>query len=150
LTRATLFLKGKHIPFEIVEYEHLEKGAEFASGAIGMPIEQTIKTLVVELSPKGYLTLLMPGHRSVSFKKLAKICGVKRAAMVTADMAERLTGYLIGGISPFGMKNPLRVVMDAGLLAFNKVAINGGKRGIMLVMNPADIVKSVDADVVDL
>ena len=134
----------------MVEYEHLEKGAQFASQAIGMPVEQTIKTLVVELSPKGYLVVLVPGSKSVSFKRLAKSRGVKRAAMVRTDMAERLTGYLVGGISPFGTKKPLEVVMDAGLLGFDKVAINAGKRGVMLIMNPEDIVWATEAALIDL
>jgi len=150
LTRAIQFLKAQNIPFDVVEYEHLEKGALFASGAIGMPIEQTIKTLVVELSKKGYLVVLMPGSKSISFKKLAMARNAKRAAMVNAAMAERLTGYLIGGISPFGMKQPLKVVMDGGLLAFDKVAINGGKRGLMLIMSPADILKATDAEPIEL
>jgi Cys-tRNA(Pro)/Cys-tRNA(Cys) deacylase len=150
LTPAIQFLSAKDIPFEVVEYEHLEKGAQFASQAIGMPVEQTIKTLVVELSQKGYLVVLVPGSKSVSFKKLAKSRGVKRAAMVRTDMAERLTGYLVGGISPFGTKKPLEVVMDAGLLGFDKVAINAGKRGVMLIMNPEDIVWATEATLIDL
>jgi Cys-tRNA(Pro)/Cys-tRNA(Cys) deacylase len=127
------------ISFEVVEYEPFEKGALFASEAIGMPVEQTIKTLVIELAPKGNLVVLMPGSKTISFKKLAKAFSAKKARMATAAAAERLTGYLVGGVSPFGMKQPLKVVIDAGLVAFDKVAVNGGKRGLMLIMSPADI-----------
>jgi Cys-tRNA(Pro)/Cys-tRNA(Cys) deacylase len=150
LTRAIRYLKEQGIPFEVAEYDHLDKGALFASQALGMPVERTVKTLVVQLSKKGYLVVLMPGSKTISFKKLAKIRGVKRAAMVNTAMAERLTGYLVGGISPFGMKQRLPVVIDAGLLAFDKVAINGGKRGVMLIMNPSDIVKTTGAKPVEL
>ena len=150
MTPAIQFLSSKNIPFEVVEYEHLEKGAQFASQAIGMPVEQTIKTLVAELSPKGYVFVLVPGSKSVSFKKLAKSFGAKRAAMVKTDMAERLTGYLVGGISPFGTKRRLDVVMDAGLMVFEKVAINAGRRGVMLIMSPKDIVRATQAALIHL
>ena len=128
----------------------MEKGALFASQAIGMPPERTIKTLVVELSPKDYLVVLMPGTKTISFKKLAKSRGVKRAAMVNTIQAERLTGYVVGGISPFGMKRQLPVAMEAGLLSFDSVAINGGRRGVMLIMDPRDVMKATNAQTVEL
>lgn len=133
-----------------MEYGHLEKGALFASGAIGMPLEQTVKTLVVEIGKKRYMIVLMPGSKTIALKKFAKSYGEKRAAMVDADTAERLTGYVVGGISPFAMKQALPVVIDRGLLGFDQVAINGGKRGLMLVMNPADILKLTDAEPAEL
>jgi Cys-tRNA(Pro)/Cys-tRNA(Cys) deacylase len=150
LTRAIAFLKKQSIPFEIVEYGHLEKGAVFASDAIGMPLEQTVKTLVAEIDTKSYRVVLMPGSKTIAFKKFARAHGAKRAAMVDTDTAERLTGYKVGGISPFAMKQRLPVVMDKGLLEFDEVAINGGKRGIMLVMSPADIWKLTDAELTEL
>jgi len=146
LTRAMRFLKEQDIPFEVAEYDHLEKGALFASQAIGMPVEQTIKTLVVEVSKKGYLVVLMPGSKNISFKRLGRIRGARRVAMVHTALAERLTGYLVGGISPFGMKQHLPVAMDAGLLTFDQVAINGGKRGLMLIMRPRDILMATEAE----
>jgi Cys-tRNA(Pro)/Cys-tRNA(Cys) deacylase len=150
LTRAVQFLKEQGIFFEVAEYEHVEKGAVFASEAIGMPIEQTIKSLVVGLAQKGYLVVLIPGSKTISFKKLAKACGAKKAGMADPVTAERLTGYKVGGVSPFGMKQRLRVMIEAGLLAFDKVAINGGKRGLMLIMSPADILKATDAEPIEL
>lgn len=150
MTRAIRFLKEQGVAFEVAEYDHLDKGALFASQALGMPVEVTVKTLVVQLSKKGYLVVLMPGSKTISFKKLARLRGVKRAAMINSGMAERLTGYLVGGISPFGIKQRLPVVIDAGLLAFDKVAINGGKRGVMLIMAPSDIVKTTGAKPVEL
>jgi Cys-tRNA(Pro)/Cys-tRNA(Cys) deacylase len=146
LTRAIQFLKKRNVSFEIVEYGHLEKGALFASEAIGMPLGQTVKTLVVEIGKKRYVILLMPGTKKVALKRLARSYGEKRAAMVDSGTAERLTGYMVGGISPFAMKQALPVVIDRGLLGFNRVAINGGKRGLMLIMNPADILKAAAAE----
>ena len=115
-----------------------------------MPLEQTVKTLVVEIGKKEYVTLLMPGTKKVALKKLAKSYGEKTAAMVDSDTAERLTGYVIGGISPFAMKQRLRVVIDKGLLEFDRVAINGGKKAVMLIISPKDILKVTDAEPAEL
>jgi Cys-tRNA(Pro)/Cys-tRNA(Cys) deacylase len=144
------FLRRQGIPFQVLEYEHLAKGAAFASQALSIPVEKTIKTLITEITPTGYLVLLMPGHRTVSFKKLAQARGVKKAGMVSPSMAERLTGYMVGGISPFGMKRRLPVLIEASLLEFDKVAINGGRRGVMLVMAPQDILKALGAEPIDM
>jgi Cys-tRNA(Pro)/Cys-tRNA(Cys) deacylase len=138
-TRAIQFLKQKKIPFEVVRYDHAEKGAKFAASATGYPLEATVKTLVVDLAEKRYTLVLMPGDKQLSMKRLAKVCGVKGAAMVDIPTAERITGYLVGGISPFGIKKKIPVVMDEGTLKFDKILINAGQRGAMLLMDPADI-----------
>ena len=146
-TRAIQFLKQKKIPFELVKYDHEEKGAEFAAAATGYPLAATVKTLVVDLGEKKYALILMPGDRQLSMKRLAKACGVKRAAMADTRTAERLTGYLVGGISPFGTKQKLPVVLEADILTFDKVQINAGQRGTMLKMRPADVRKALAAKV---
>lgn len=138
-TRAVQFLKQKKIPFEVVRYDHGAKGAKFAASATGYPLEATVKTLVVDLGEKHYTLVLMPGDKQLSMKLLAKVCGVKRAAMADIPTAERITGYLVGGISPFGIKKKIPVIMDAGALRFDKILINAGQRGAMLMIDPADI-----------
>ena len=143
-TRAIQFLKRKKIPFEVIRYKHDEKGAVFASRAIDFPLEKTVKTLVANLGSNKYLLVLAPGHRRVSPKCLAKACGVKRTALSDPATAERITGYKVGGISPFGTRHALPVIMEAALLNHDKVAINGGQRGIMLVMSPVDILRAVN------
>jgi Cys-tRNA(Pro)/Cys-tRNA(Cys) deacylase len=138
-TRAISFLKQRKIPFTVVKYEHLEKGAEFAARAVGFPLEHTVKTLVLALDAKTYCLALMPGHQEVNLKKLAAVMGGKRCAMADTSTAERLTGYLVGGISPFGTRQRLTVVMEESLLTAEKVLINAGRRGIMLKMSPREI-----------
>jgi len=138
-TRAIQFLKKNKIPFGIIKYDHEEKGAAFAADATGFPLEATVKTLVVDLGEKQYALVLMPGDRQLSMKRLAKVCGVKRAAMGDTRTAERITGYLVGGISPFGTRQKLPVVMEADILTLDKILINAGQRGTMLMMAPADI-----------
>ncbi|RLC07633.1 MAG: Cys-tRNA(Pro) deacylase [Deltaproteobacteria bacterium] len=146
-TRAIRFLKEKGIDFEVVEYLHKKKGAVFAAQSLGFPLERTIKTLVVDLGRKNHVIVLMPGDRNLDLKRLAVFFSVKRAAMADTATAERLTGYLVGGISPFGTKHDLPVVMEQSLLRFDKVAVNAGKRGVMLIMEARDILLAVNGDV---
>ena len=138
-TRATQFLKNKKISFEVVKYAHGKKGAKFAAQATGFPIEQIIKTLIVELSDRRYCMVLMPGNRQLDLKRLAMLYGVKKATLTDQDTAERLTGYLVGGISPFGTKQILPAVLDEKAIGFKVVMINGGQRGVMIKMSPEDI-----------
>ncbi len=146
-TRAIQFLKQKNIAFDIVRYEHEEKGAQFAAKATGYPLAQTVKTLVVDLAEMGYTLVLMPGDKQLSMKQLAKVCGVKRATMADTKTAERITGYLVGGISPFGTKQEMPVVMEASILGFDKILINAGQRGRMLMLAPGDIQASLDCTI---
>ena len=149
-TRAIQFLKHKKIAFELVRYEHQEKGAAYAAKATGYPLAQTVKTLMVHLGQKGYTLVLMPGDKQLSMKRLAKVCGVKRAVMADTKTAERLTGYLVGGISPFGTKQKLPVMMEESILCFDKILINAGQRGRMLMMSPTDIQKTFNCIVAKL
>ena len=147
-TRAIQFLKQNKIPFEVISYDHAQKGAKFAAKATGYPLEATVKTLVVDLGKNLHTLVLMPGNKQLSMKRLAKVCGVKRAAMVDIPTAERLTGYLVGGISPFGIKKKIPVVMDDGVLKFDRILINAGQRGTMLIMDPADIRETLTCKIV--
>ena len=108
----------------MVKYDHEEKGAAFASKASGFPLERTIKTLVVDLGEKQYTLVLMPGDKQLSMKRLARARGVKHAAMADALTAERITGYLVGGISPFGTRQKLPVILEESILQFEKILIN--------------------------
>lgn len=149
-TRAIAYLKKKKIPYEVVKYEHREKGAEFAARATGYPFEGTVKTLVVELDPKSYCLALLPGHKELDLKKLSSTLGFKRSTMVDIKTAERLTGYQVGGISPFGTQQRLETVMESSILDNEKVLINAGKRGVMLKMAPGDIVTALDCKVASI
>lgn len=149
-TRAIKYLNRKKIPYEVIRYVHGEKGARFASEAIGFPLHQTVKTLVVDLGKKGHALALMPGDRQLDLKKLARIWKVKRAAMADTETAERLTGYRIGGISPFGARQKIPAVLEETLLAQDRVVINAGQRGAMLKMTPRDIVDALGCRVGDI
>ena len=143
-TRAIQFLKKRKISFEIITYTHDTKGAEFAAQATGYPLEMTVKTLVVDLGHKQFTLVLMPGNKKLSMKRLAKTSGHKRAAMADTKSAERLTGYLVGGISPFGTRQKLPVIMDADIAKHEKILINAGQRGKMILMSSADLQKILE------
>ncbi len=149
-TRAIKYLKQHRVPHQVVTYDHREKGAEFAAQALEFPLAQTIKTLVVALDNQAYVLALMPGDTKLSLKKIAGACNAKRAAMADNRSAERLTGYLIGGISPFGTQKKLPVLMEKRLLDYDEIVINGGRRGIMLKMSPQDVVTSLNAKPLEL
>ena len=138
------------MPYEVVKYEHEEKGAEFAAKATGYPLARMVKTLVVELDRKSYCLALLPGHRELDLKKLAALCGAKRSAMVDIKTAERLTGYLVGGISPFGTQQRLKTLMKESILANEEILINAGQRGVMLKMAPGDIVAALGCKVMSI
>jgi Cys-tRNA(Pro)/Cys-tRNA(Cys) deacylase len=146
-TRAIKYLKQKNISFDVVRYTHAEKGAEFAARATGFALEKTVKTLVVDLGDKKCLLALLPGDKQLDLKSIALMCSVKKAVMADTETAERLTGYLVGGISPFGIKQSLPVVIEESILQFDRVLINAGQRGTMLLLMPEDIVKVLDGKV---
>jgi Cys-tRNA(Pro)/Cys-tRNA(Cys) deacylase len=136
-TRAIRFLQQHGIAFETLEYEHLAKGAEFAALATGFPLDRTVKTLVVATGPKQFALALVSGDRQLDLKRLARVLGVKKAEMAAPDVAERLTGYHVGGISPFGVRQSgLPVVMDEPILSAAEILVNAGQRGTMLKMAP--------------
>ena len=138
-TRGVKFLQQKKIDFELIRYDHQVKGAEFAAKSIDFPLAQTIKTLVIDLGNKKYCLALLPGDKQLSLKQIARTFGAKRAAMVDTGTAERITGYLVGGISPFGTRQKLDSVLDSSLIDFETVVINAGQRGSLVCLSPGDI-----------
>ncbi len=149
-TRAITFLQHKDIDFKVTKYKHKKKGAVYASEAMGFPLRKTIKTLVVDLGSKGCLMALIPGDKELNLALLARHYSVKKASMADPATAQRLTGYMVGGISPFGVKKALPVAIEATLLHHDKIAINGGQRGMMLIMNPNDILRALPCNVLEL
>ena len=149
-SRAISYLERKNIDYQVVRYKHVEKGAAYAASATGFPLERTIKTLVVDLKQKNCVLAMIPGNCQLDLKQMAELFSVKRAVMADTHTAQRQTGYVVGGISPFGTRRNLPVVMETGLLQYDRVAINGGKRGVMLIMSPQDILSSLGCFLTEL
>lgn len=150
MTNALRALQQKKIEYQAREYEHKEKGAEFAAQALAWPLEAMAKTLVVALAERSFALSVMPGNAELSLKKLAREAAVKSARMATEEEAERLTGYLVGGISPFGTRRAMPVWMHEGLLAHATIGVNGGRRGLIVLLDPRSLVTALAARSADL
>jgi Cys-tRNA(Pro)/Cys-tRNA(Cys) deacylase len=130
-------------------YEHLLKGAAFAAGALGIEPARLAKTLVVAVDGEPVL-VLVPGDRELGLKALARLAGGRSAALVETRDAERLTGYRIGGISPFGARRALPVYVDRTYLEHDRVALNGGARGLIIELDRDDLLRVLEPTVGDL
>lgn len=149
-TSALRFLKQRKLAHEARDYDHKVKGAEYAAEALGWPLEQMAKTLVVALADGSHCLCVLPGDVELSLKKLARVAGAKAARMTTVEEAERLTGYLVGGISPFGTHKPLPVWMHVSLSTFETIGVNGGRRGLIVFLSPQALREALGARIADL
>lgn len=149
-TRGARWLAARGIPFRLVRYEHVEKGAAFAARATGVPLAEVVKTLVVETGRGGFLLTLVPGDRKLDLRRLALAVGVQRARLADPADAERLTGYRVGGISPFETRCVLPVVVEAAILTRERILVNAGGRGVMLAMSPAGLLELPGARVLEI
>jgi Cys-tRNA(Pro)/Cys-tRNA(Cys) deacylase len=150
MTAGLRFLKQNQIDHEAREYDCRVKGAEYAAEALGWPLVAMAKTLVVKLGPREYCQVLMPGDQELSLKALARASGAKSAAMASEAEAEKLTGYRVGGIGPFGVRKALPVWLHKGLMGYERIGVNGGRRGLIVFLAPGDIVTSLGARVTEL
>jgi Cys-tRNA(Pro) deacylase len=139
-TTAVRFLAAHAIPFEPHFYTYEEHGGTGrASAELQVPEHNVIKTLVFETDARKPLLVLMHGDCEVSTKQLARILGVKHVAPCDPAAARRHTGYMVGGISPFGTRSPLPVYVESTILSLPVIYINGGKRGFLVAISPAVI-----------
>lgn len=151
ITPAIRLLKDKKIAFKPHLYPFVEHGGtKHASAVLGVSEHAVIKTLVMETESRQSLLILMHGDRDVSTKQLARIISAKRVSPCDPAMAHKLTGYLVGGISPFGTRKELPVYVERTVLSLEKIYINGGKRGFLVEMAPGDIRKALDITEVEV
>jgi len=152
-TRATLFLSKAGVSFTVHSYEYdpsADKIGMAAAEALGEDASRVLKTLMAEVDGKP-VAVIVPSNHEVSMKKLAAAFKGKSANMMKPADAERLTGYVVGGISPFGQKKLVPTVIELKAMSEPIVYINGGQRGLQLRLVPADAVaalKAIAADVV--
>ena len=146
-TPATLALKQLGIRFELHSYDYdpnAERIGLQAAEAIGEAPHRVLKTLMAELDGKP-VCVVVPSDREVSMKKLAAAFGGKHAAMMKPAMAEKLTGYVVGGISPFSQKKPVPTAIEIESMAEPLVYMNGGQRGLQVRLSPQDALKALGA-----
>jgi Cys-tRNA(Pro) deacylase len=137
VTPAIRSLREKNQEFVPHLYDYVEKGGTRASAeALGVSEHAVVKTLVFETNEKKPLIVLMHGDASVSAKELARHLNVKSVAPMTPEKAAKLTGYLVGGTSPFGTKTKLPVYAEKTIFELERIYINGGKRGFLVEIAP--------------
>ncbi len=150
LTPATQWLKAKHVDFDELTYDWSEHGGTAqAASSCGLDHHQVVKTLVMEDEKKKPLIILMHGDCSVSTKNLARQVGAKTIAPCKPEQAQRNSGYMVGGTSPFGTKKAMPVFVERTILSMPKIYINGGRRGYQVGIDPTILVDVLGATPVD-
>jgi Cys-tRNA(Pro) deacylase len=141
-TPAIRSLKENRVDFVPRPYKYEERGGtEVAARELGVDEHLTVKTLVMEDDGKSPFIVLMHGDREVSTKDLARILGVKTVQPCDAASANRHTGYMVGGTSPFGTRKSLPVYVEETILSLPVIYINAGRKGLLVEMKPADLAK---------
>lgn len=142
VTPAVRQLRAENVAFTDHPYSYEEKGGTAVSAReLGVDEHCVIKTLVMEDEHKEPLIVLMHGDQQVSTKELARIIGVKQVSPCTPDAAQKHSGYMVGGTSPFGTRRTMPVYMESGISALERIYINGGKRGYLVGMSPVELMR---------
>ena len=143
-------LKKHNVAFTEHEYRYEARGGTAVSSReLGVDEHSVIKTLVMEDESKQPLIVLMHGDREVSTKNLARQIGKKTVAPCSPETAQRHTGYMVGGTSPFGTRKPLPVFMERTIGDLDRLYINGGRRGFLVSMTPAELMRVLSPTAVD-
>jgi Cys-tRNA(Pro) deacylase len=150
-TPATTFLAEHGVKWSEHFYEYVEHGGtEVSSSALGVPEHEVVKTLVMETDKGDPLVVLIHGDRKVATKELARVVGAKRVFPCRPEVAQRHSGYLVGGTSPFGTRKAMPVYLERSVLDLPRIYINGGRRGYLLAMDPREIVRVLSPVLVDV
>lgn len=145
-TPATQLLRAHKVAFTEHPYAYLEHGgAQHSAEVLGLDPFMVVKTLVMQDQDAKPLIVLMHGNRKVSTKNLARQIGAKSVEACTPEVANRHSGYLVGGTSPFGTRKTMPVYVEETVLALPRMVINGGRRGYLLGMAPAVCVQLLGA-----
>jgi Cys-tRNA(Pro) deacylase len=142
VTAAIRALRAEKVLFSDHLYAYEEKGGtSVSSRELGVDEHAVIKTLVMEDENRTPLIVLMHGDLQVSTKELARIIGVKQVSPCSAETAQKQSGYQVGGTSPFGTRHRMPVYMEGSIATLPTMYINGGKRGYLVGMSPAELVR---------
>lgn len=140
-TPATAALTARHVPFTVHEYEHDPRERSFgleAARQLGLDPDTVFKTLLTQVDDEPVVALV-PVSTTLDLKALAQAIGGRRAEVMAPADAERLTGYVVGGISPIGQKRPCRTVIDETAILFDTIYVSAGRRGLDLEVAPDDL-----------
>jgi len=151
MTPAIAMLEREGVGFEIHEYERGDELRDFgreAAEALGLPEDQVFKTLLLSIDgERDPVVVVVPVSCQVSLKRAAVAFDAKKAALCDTTVAERITGYVVGGISPLGQRRLLRTVLDESVELFDVIFVSGGRRGLDIGVDPSELRRLLDATV---
>lgn len=153
MTPAVNLLKQKKIEHEILTYIHDPKITDFGNEAakkLGLRANEVFKTLIVDIGKKDFVVGIVSVENMLCLKKLAKVCGVKKAMMADKKKVENSTGYLLGGVSPLGQKKKFKTFIDNKAKGLFYMYISGGKRGLDIRLKPSDLASLCDGKFYDI
>ena len=150
ITPAQKFLKDNKIPFKEYEYECTvdHDFGKFAAHSLGLDEARVFKTILL-VNDKTFVTAVTPVDSMISLKNAARIMKLKSLDVATPNDATRITGYVIGGVSPFGQKRRTLTLLSESAMQFDEILVSGGRRGLSVGVNPNDLVKVLNATVGD-
>jgi Cys-tRNA(Pro) deacylase len=150
-TPATRLLREKGVAYTEHPYRYEDRGGTAVSAReLGVPEHAVVKTLVLEDDHGAPLVLLMHGDREVSTKALARQLGRKSVEMCRPEVANRHSGYQVGGTSPFGTRKAMAVFLERSILSLERIYVNGGSRGFLVGLAPQDLVRLLSPTLVDV
>ncbi len=149
VTNAVRVLRAARVAFTPHQYDYAERGGtKHAAESLGVGEHAVVKTLVMEVhnaARKNMILVLMHGDREVSTKQLARLLEAKTVSPASEGDVEKSTGYIPGGVSPFGTRISLPVYVEESILALERIYINGGKRGFLVAMHPGELTRILGA-----
>jgi Cys-tRNA(Pro) deacylase len=149
-TPATAFLRQHGVSFSEHLYDYVEHGGTAESSKqLGVPEHAVVKTLVMQDQDAKPLIILMHGDRQVSLKNLARQIGAKRVEPCKPEVAQRQTGYQVGGTSPFGLRKAMAIFVERSILSLPLIYINGGGRGFLVSLSPQVLINVLQAQPVE-
>lgn len=151
-TPATRALDAAGVVYRLHQYDYDPDAANIgrhAAAALGVEPARLLKTLMLDLDGRPACAVL-PVDQELSLKRFAAALGGKHAAMLPVPQAERITGYRVGGISPFGQKKRVPTLLDASALGFQTILCNGGQRGLQVELDPRELLRALDAQAVEI
>lgn len=151
VTAAMRTLRDHGVEFTTHTYDYEEKGGTAASSrALGVPEHAVVKTLVMEDDRKEPLIVLMHGDKQVSTKNLARSIGARSVTPCKPEVADKHSGYQVGGTSPFGTKRAMKVYAERTILDLPRIWINGGRRGFLVSLDPKELARVLTPTLVDV